>query len=167
MNDSTIIRVHWLELYWAPRDADRVRDVADPLSKPVVPHSAPMTNVYLNAFGVPIPGLQDTVEKKLKVFEGLAVVSDQRIAFCSKNLELTTAFGLNFLDLRDEAEVTKHRIQNLLGFHFALRVNNYGLSITFAFCNLGMLWRFDKRGVHLISSQVHLGHKKEVLHRPV
>jgi hypothetical protein len=167
MNDPAIVGIHRVEFDRATGNPHGVGDLADTLSQFVVPHGAPMTDVDLHSVRIPILGLKNPIQKKLQIFQGLSVGTDQCVAFGRKNLELTTAVGLDFLDIRDEAEVTKHRVQYLLGFHFLLRVNNYDLAITLALGNLGALRNLDQRLIRLFSRQVHLGYEKEVLHRPV
>lgn len=167
VHDPAIVGVHRIEFDRSARDPDGVGDLPDPLAQFVVPHRAPVSNVDLDTLGIPVLSLQDSVQKELQIFQRFAVVSNQRLAFGSKDLELTTAFGLDFLYFCDEAQVTKHRVQNLLGFHFILRVRTLGLAISFAFCNLGIFGDLHQRRVCLVSRQIHLGHEKEVLHRPV
>jgi hypothetical protein len=76
----------------------------------VISHCAPVANIDLDPLSTPVLGLENSVQKKLQVFQRFAIVTDQRVAFGRKNLELPTGVGLDLLDIRDEAEVTKHRV---------------------------------------------------------
>ena len=119
MNYSAIVRVHGLQLYRATGNTYSLGNLPDTLSQLIVPHCSPMANVDLNAPCIPILSLKNSIEEKLQILERLAFVTDQCIAFRRKHLELTAVLGLNFLDFRHKAEVTEHRIQYLLGFHFS------------------------------------------------
>ena len=69
-----------------------------------------MADVDLYPERVSILSLENSVEEKLQIFKRLAIVADQRFTLCRKNLKLTTGIGLDFLDIRDEAKVTKHGV---------------------------------------------------------
>jgi hypothetical protein len=110
MNDPAIVGIHRVEFDRATGNPHGVGDLADTLSQFVVPHGAPVADVDLHSVRIPILGLKNPIQKKLQIFQGLSVGTDQCVAFGRKNLELTTAVGLDFLDIHDEAEVTKHRV---------------------------------------------------------
>ena len=119
VNYSAIVRVHRLQLYRPTGNAHSLGYLSDTLSQLVVPHRSPMANVDLDSACIPILSLKNSIEEKLQIFERLAVVTNQCIAFRREHLELTTILGLDFLDFCHKAEVTEHRIQYLLGFHFS------------------------------------------------
>jgi len=119
VNYSAIVRVHRLQLYRPTGNAHSLGYLSDTLSQLVVPHRSPMANVHLDSACIPILSLKNSIEEKLQILERLAFVTDQCIAFRRKHLELTTILGLDFLDFCHKAEVTEHRIQYLLGFHFS------------------------------------------------
>ncbi len=166
MNNPPIVGVHRLELNRTPGDPDGLSNLPNTLSQLVVPHRPPMADVDLNPARVSILRLKNAVEKKLQIFERLALVTDQDVAFGRKYLELAPILSLDFLNVRHEAEVAEHRIQYLLGFHFFRGVTN-DLTITLSLGNLRTLLDPDKWRVRLLSCQVHLGDEEEILHRPV
>jgi hypothetical protein len=84
--------------------------LTNPLPQLVVAHRAPMADVDLYSERVSILGLENAVEEKLQIFKRLTIVADQRFTLGRKNLKLTTGIGLDFLDIRDEAKVTKHGV---------------------------------------------------------
>jgi hypothetical protein len=110
MNDASIVGIHGLEFDRSAGNAHGVGGLTNPLPQFVVPHCAPMTNVDLYPERISILGLKDPVQKELQIFKRLAIVADQYLTFGCKDLELPTAFGLGFVDIRDEAKVTKHRV---------------------------------------------------------
>jgi hypothetical protein len=110
MNDAPIVRIHGLEFDRSSGNPHGVSDLTDPLPQLVVPHRAPMADVDLYPERVSILGLENPVEEKLQIFKRLAIVADQRLTLGRKNLKLTTGIGLDFLDIRDEAKVTKHGV---------------------------------------------------------
>ena len=69
-----------------------------------------MTDIDLDPARISILSLKNPIKKKLQVFKGFAFRADQSLALGGKNLELMTAFGLDFVNLRDEAKVTKHGV---------------------------------------------------------
>ena len=166
VNYSPIVRVHWLQLYRATGNTHSLGNLPDALSQLIVPHRSPMANVDLNSSRIPILSLKNSIEEKLQIFERLAIVTDQCIAFGRKHLELAAILGLDFLDFRHKAEVTEHRIQYLLGFHFS-GVNNYHLAITLSLGNWRSLRDLDKRDIRLVSREVHLGDEEQILDSPV
>ena len=119
VNYSAIVRVHRLQLHRPTGNAHSLGNLPNTLSQLVVPHRSPMGNVDLDSACIPILSLKNSIKEKLQIFERLAVVTNQCIAFCREHLELTTILGLDFLDFCHKAEVTEHRIQYLLGFHFS------------------------------------------------
>ena len=69
-----------------------------------------MTDIDLDPGRISILSLKNPIEKKLQIFKGFAFRADQGLALGGKNLELMTAFGLDFMNLRDETKVTKHGV---------------------------------------------------------
>jgi len=110
MNDAPIVRIHGLEFDRSPGNPHRVSDLTNPLAQFVVPHRAPMADVDLYPERISILSLENSVEEELQIFKRLTIVADQHLALRCKNLKLTTGIGLDFLDIRDEAKVTKHGI---------------------------------------------------------
>jgi hypothetical protein len=108
--DAPIVRIHGLEFDRSPGNPHGVSDLTDPLPQLVVPHRAPMADVDLYSGRISILGLEDPVEEELQIFKRLALVANQRLTLGCKNLKLTTGVGLDFLDIRDEAKVTKHGV---------------------------------------------------------
>jgi hypothetical protein len=110
MNDAPIIGIHGLEFDRSPGNPHRVSDLADPLPQLIVPHRAPMADVNLYPERTSILGLENSVKEELQIFKRLAIMTDQRLTLGRKNLKLTSGFGLDFLDVCDEAKVTKHGV---------------------------------------------------------
>jgi hypothetical protein len=110
MNDAAIVRIHGLEFDWSPGNPHSVSDLTNPLPQFVVAHRAPMANVDLDPERISILGLENPVQEELQIFKRLAIVADQCLALGCENLKLTTGVGLDFLDIRNEAKVTKHGV---------------------------------------------------------
>ena len=167
VDNPPIVRIHRFKFDWPTGNPHGVGDLTDTLSQFVIPHRPPMADVDLHPVGIPVLGLKNSVKKKLQIFERLAVMADQGLAFSRKNLELTTALGLNSpgYPRRSLGNQASCLISPWLPFSPASK--QLCLSITLAFCNLGALRNFNERGIRLFPREVHLGHEKEVLHCPV
>jgi hypothetical protein len=110
VDDSPIVGIHRLELDRPARDSDGVGDLTDSLAEFVVAHGSPVPDVDLYTVGIPVLGLKNPIQEKLQIFQRFTLMTDQGLTFGRKNLKLATGFGLDFLDIRDETEVTKHGI---------------------------------------------------------
>jgi hypothetical protein len=110
VNNPPVIGIHRFELDRSTGDSDGVGDLTDPLTQLVVPHRPPMADIDLNPVRISIVSLENSIQEKLQIFERLAVVTDQRFTFGRKNLELAAPVGLDFLDIHNKAEITKHRV---------------------------------------------------------
>jgi hypothetical protein len=110
VNNPSIVGIHRLKFDRTPGNSHGVGDLANTLSQFVISHCAPMADINLDPLSTPVPGLKNPVQKKLQVFQRFSVRTDQSVAFGRKNLELPTSVGLDLLDIRDEAEITKHRV---------------------------------------------------------
>ena len=60
-------------------------------------------DVDLHPVRIAVLRLKNPVQEKLQIFERLAVVANQGLAFGRKNLELTTTLCFDLLDICDEA----------------------------------------------------------------
>src|SRR5581483_11677835 len=137
VDEAAFVRIHWLELERTARDTHAFGQLAHALDDSVFAHGTIMFAINDNFGRLLVPGLQQPVEQKLDGLERFAVATDQSPAFLGVDLQggIAALVG-GLLDLNNETEITKHRVEQFLWRHHRFR---FPAGATFS--SVGIGWR--------------------------
>src|SRR5438552_3697963 len=122
MNEASLVGIHRFKLKRTAGDAHALSQLTHPLYNSIFAHGTIMLAVDNDFFSVVVLGLQQPVKQELDGLKRLAITPDETPAFLSVNLQRrVAAFVGSLLDVHHEAEITKHRVEQIFRRHHRFR----------------------------------------------
>jgi len=116
VNNTSIVRVHRIELEWNPTMADLLCNFSDTTNQRIISHGPIVFHVDMHARSILIRSQYHPIQQELQVINRDAVVSNQPILLRTIDLEVNSMFIDRLFHLSHKTQVPQKGFQHFLGF---------------------------------------------------